>query len=474
MYISPNIPKHIQNFDRFFSDQQWQIITKAAAIAVDHNLRAFAVGGIVRDGILHDHIRQTTVVSPQFPKDIDLVFDGGENAGIKVAIALHELFPTSKLQIHEKFQTAELFFQEEFSFTMDLATARIEHYAYAGANPEVRAVSIEQDLYRRDFTINALAVQIDPVNGTKGAVIDRFDGINDLHQRQIRAIRQGLFAEDPRRLFRAARFAVRLGFAIADETIAEMLATTSSGLHDAIGGARLRAELGYTLAEPKAAQMFEYLENLGALRCIHPDLHLPKVNPLHSFKHQWRRSQYWLNQVTVIQQIPVNKRSLPINLGIELLISYLVDYVMESYSDRPDLAQLNDAINQILDSLNLGLTNDQKLRQINLVKLLANLPSLEFGSPSPQPSQITLYLQRFDLNTLLLAAAKCSPAPRRTIWHYLTKWQMIKAPLTGKDLQKLGYGAGKQMGEILQTLRNAAIDGLITNREQAIAYLNEC
>ena len=464
---------YIQNFDRFFSTQQWQIITKAAAIAANQNLRAFAVGGIVRDGIL-----QAEIVSPKFPKDIDLVFDGGENAGIKVAIALRDIFPESKLQIHEKFQTAELVWQGELNFTMDLATARAEHYAYAGANPEVRAVSIEQDLHRRDFTVNALAIQIDPVHGTKGEVIDRFDGIKDLHQHQIRGIRAGLFAEDPRRLFRAVRFAVRLGFAIADETIAEMIATTGSGIHDEIGGARLRAELGYTLAEPKAALMFECLERLGALRCIHPDLHLPKVKPLHSFKHQWRRSQYWLKQVNLIQQIPVNKRSLPINLGIELLISYLVDYVVESYGDRPQmaqlphLAQLTDAINQLLDSLNLGLTNDQKLRQINLVKLLADLPSLRFGSPSPQPSKITLYLQKFDLNTLILAAAKCLPTHRRIFWDYLTKWQTVKAPLTGKDLQILGYDAGKQMGEILQTLRSATIDGLITNREQAIAYLN--
>ena len=459
---------YILNFDRFFSPEQWQIITKAAAIAIDQDLRAFAVGGIVRDSIL-----QAEVASPQFPKDIDLVFDGGENAGIKVAIALHEIFPASQIQIHEKFQTAELVWQGALNFTMDLATARAEHYAYAGANPEVRAVNIEQDLYRRDFTVNALAVQIDPVHGTRGEVIDRFHGIEDLRQRQIQGIRQGLFAEDPRRLFRAVRFAVRLGFAIADETVAEMIATTSTGLHDAIGGARLRAELSYTLAEPKAAQMFAYLENLGALRCIHPDLHLPKVKHLHSFKHQWRRSQYWLKQMNLSQQVPVTKRSSQINLGIELLISYLVDHVVKSYGDRPDLVQLTQPINQLLDSLNLGLTNDQKLRQINLVKLLVDLSSLEFGSASPQPSKITLNLQKFELNTLLLAATKCLPTHRRIIWQYLTKWQMIKAPLTGKDLQKLGYGAGKQMGEILQTLRSAAIDGLITTQEQAIAYLNQ-
>ena len=459
MYISRNIPKHIQNFDRFFSHDQWQVITKAAAIAADQNLRAFAVGGIVRDGILHDHILQARIAAPKFPKDIDLVFDGGENAGVKVAIALHQLFPKSKLQVHEKFQTAELVWQGELNFTMDLATARTEHYAYAGANPEVTAVNIEQDLYRRDFTVNALAVQIDPVHGSKGEVIDRFDGINDLYQRQIRAIRQGLFAEDPRRLFRAVRFAVRLGFTIAPETITEMIATTSSGLHDAIGGARLKSELSYTLAEPRAAQMFERLESLGALRCIHPDLHLPKAN---TFKRQWRRSQYWLKLIAASSQVN------PINLGIELLISYLVDHAVECSGDRSDLDQI---IDQLLDSVNLGLSAEQKLRQVKLVKLLADLPNLKFADLATQASKITLYLQKFDLTTLLLAAAKCSPVHRRVFWHYLTKWRMVKPPLTGTDLQKLGYSAGKQMGEILQILRNATLDGLVTNQEQAIAYL---
>jgi tRNA nucleotidyltransferase (CCA-adding enzyme) len=426
----------LKNFDRYFSPLQWQIILTTAQIANDLDLRAFAVGGIVRDAIVRENHP-----SPPLHKDLDLVFDGAEQAGIKVAIALHQLFPESKLQIHEKFQTAELLWQD---FAMDMATARREVYAYAGANPQVIATTLEEDLWRRDFTVNALAVKLDPKLGIKGEVIDRFHGLADLAHKQVRAIREGSFAEDPRRLFRAVRFAIRLDFAIAPATNAEIIATTVSGVHDAIGGARLRSELLYTLAEPRAGAMFELLQKLGALRCIHPDLKLP-TDLANSFKHQWRRSQYWLKLLNQLE----NKNYAPLQLGLELLLSYLPP--------------------QISTQLDLGLTPEQKTRQVKLTDLLVNLPNL--ANQSLKASEITQNIQKFDTQTLILAGVKCEPAQRGILGRYLTQWQLIKSPLTGTDLKQFGYATGKQMGEILQRLRFAMVDHEIHTKEDAIAYL---
>jgi tRNA nucleotidyltransferase (CCA-adding enzyme) len=281
-------------------------------------------------------------------------------------------------------------------------------------------------------------------------VIDRFNGLADLANKQVRAIRKDSFAEDPRRLFRAVRFAVRLNLAIAPETYAEMLATTTSGLHDAIGGARLRAELDYTLAEFRAGAMFSHLQKLGALRCIHPDLRLPD-NSTNNFGRQWRRSQYWLNLLNrLADQKLVVKKYAPIPFGVELLLSYLP--------------------NQIATALDLGLTPEQKMRQVKLTELLTNLSNL--ASDSLKISEITQNLQKFDPLTLILAGAKCEATQRRMLWQYLTQWQMLKAPLTGVDLQQLGYAKGKQLGEILQHLRWAALDREITTKEEAIAYLH--
>ncbi len=444
---------YLSNFDRFFSPLQWQIILTIARIADDMGLRAFAVGGIVRDAINGDGIKGKR--SPFFPKDLDLVFDGGERAGIKVAIALHELFPESKLQIHNKFQTAELLWQD---FAIDMATARRETYAYAGANPQVMATHLEEDLGRRDFTINALAVQLDSQCGTKGAVIDRFNGLQDLANRQVCAIRPDSFAEDPRRLFRAVRFAVRLDLAIAPETHTEIMTTTASGLHDAIGGARLRSELLYTLAEPRAGKMFELLQELGILRCIHPDLRLAD-----DFGRQWRRSQYWLKLLHRLDPKGAELIPSPMQLGLELLLSYLPF--------------------EISSQIDLGLTPEQKTRQAKLADLLLNLlvDLQDLGSglanssfkTSHKISEITQSLQKFDTQTLILAGAKCELTQRRILWRYLTQWQRVKSPLTGADLQQLGYAAGKYMGEILQRLRWAALDGEIKTKDEAIAMLQK-
>jgi tRNA nucleotidyltransferase (CCA-adding enzyme) len=431
---------YLKNFDRFFSPLQWQIILTTAQIAHDLNLRAFAVGGIVRDAIVRENHP-----SPPLHKDLDLVFDGGEQAGMKVAIALHQLFPASKLQLHEKFQTAALSWQDaDQDFEMDMATARREIYAYAGANPQVIATILEDDLWRRDFTVNALAIELDPQLGIKGEVIDCFNGLADLANKQVRAIRTGSFEEDPRRLFRAVRFAVRLDFEISTETHAEIMATTASGIHDAIGGARLRSELLYTLAEPRAGAMFALLQKLGALRCIHPELILP-ADLANSFKHQWRRSQYWLN---LLKRLEI-KTYAPLQLGLELLLSYLPD--------------------QIATQLDLGLTPEQKTRQQRLASLLLDLANpTNFGS---KKSDITQFLQQFDTPTLILAGIKCKPAYRRIVWQYLSQWQLVKSPLTGADLTQLGYAKGKQMGAIIQSLRFAMIDREIYTKEDAIAYL---
>ena len=437
----------MDNFEHFFSPWQWQILLKVAQIAQDHGLRAFAIGGIVRDALMAKAANSHHAVK-KFPTDLDLVFDGAERAGITVAIALHDMFPEAKLQIHDKFQTAEILLQGvDQNFTMDLATARREIYAYAGANPVVEATTIEEDLGRRDFTINALAIQLDPLLGTKGEVLDRFGGVADLAQRQVRAIREGSFAEDPRRLFRAARFATRLDLAIAPDTYQEITVTTASGLHDAIGGTRLRSELVYTLAEPKAGEMFSLLQTLGALRCIHPDLHLPEDLD-NSFSHQWRRSQHWLRRISRLE----NKACTPItlsNLGIELLLSYLPP--------------------QISTQLDLSLTPEQKNRQVKLAQLIGDLPS--FCNGDQKISALTQNLQKFDTHTLILAAVQCPINSRKIIWKYLTHWQRIKSPLTGDDLAELGYAKGKQMGHLLQLLRAAKLDGEICRKEDAIAYL---
>jgi len=270
----------ILDLEPFFSNQQWQMILTATEIAHSYGWEIYAVGGIVRDCLmaLNQNLGQNLEPSSPFT-DIDLVVDGGEKSGIKLAIALHQNHPEAKLQTYPKFQTALI---DWTNFSLDIATARTEIYPAPGANPQVQASSIHQDLYRRDFTINALAVRI-MRDKCDRQLIDLFGGCEDLANHQIRAIRAGSFAEDPRRMFRAVRFAVRFNFQIDPATQAEIQTVTASGLHDAIGGSRLKAELHYIFAQStfkksikKSIEMLRSLEQLGALRCVDPQIHLPQ------------------------------------------------------------------------------------------------------------------------------------------------------------------------------------------------------
>lgn len=341
---------------KFLSHEQCLIMQNTAQIAQVRGWHVYAVGGTIRDCLMLQMQQTYPNELRRELADIDLVVDGAEIAGIELAIALHAKYPHTKLHIHQKFQTAVLDWK---NFSIDIATARTETYAYPGANPQVQTSSIQQDLYRRDFTVNALAVEIiggEPhpdraencQNLQSTPIIDLFNGLDDLRSQLIRAIRTGSFAEDPRRMFRAVRFAVRFGFEIAPDTAAEIRATTASGLHDKLGGSRLKAELQYVLKSSQAAIMLRSLQSLGVLRCIHPNLCLPD-----DFSTQLRRSRKWLgcfSQQDAFWQV-----------GLELILSYLSP------------AEVAD--------IKLNLSNEQITRQEKLLSLLAVLQQLD----PPQP-----------------------------------------------------------------------------------------
>jgi tRNA nucleotidyltransferase (CCA-adding enzyme) len=567
----------------FFVSPQAQIVQMAAAIARSKNFKLYVVGGVVRDRLLallaaNQIEHNQAAVAPEFLSDIDLVVEGKPRASIEVAIALYEYlnqqvenqqlepdYGLIRLQAYEKFQTAELYWQNfaDFgSFTLDLATARQEIYAYPGANPQVKASSIEQDLYRRDLTINAFAIEIIPwetlrdlpvahpasqsnqsnqtnlSNENAGAiankttsesieatdctqtnpdstvppykreVIDLFGGYADMLKGQIRTIRPGSFAEDPRRIFRAVRFAQRFGFAIAPDQEAEILATTASGQHDQIGGNRLRSELNYILdydgTAGLAAKILRSLEDLGALRCIHPQLHLPT-----DFSWQLRRLCKWL--VWFAEAYPIRLA------GVELLVSYLpwahdqptkqaiaqlahqleqlnIGLTAEQIKRQGRLRQLEQALHQLClsrtgqnsqDANNLNATQqpDQQISQShNLNQRSAQQspnPDLKVNQPAGtsdliKPSQVVAAIERYDPVAMAIAAARIGNPTNdddvknalgqcqlRLLWQYLTKWQQVKSPLSGNDLKKLGFTQGRTIGMLLKQLRAARLDGQI-------------
>ncbi|MDX1976279.1 MAG: hypothetical protein SFT94_01275 [Pseudanabaenaceae cyanobacterium bins.68] len=429
-----------------FNPYQRQVLTDALAIAQGYDLQIYAVGGIVRDWLLLSQLishpaTNPAIANPEWP-DLDLVVAGRDRAGILIAIALHRLYPASQLQIHEKFQTAELIWQVAatgHNFTLDLATARTEIYSYPGANPQVEAASLLQDLQRRDFTINAIAIPLTTQDHLE--IIDPHQGISDLDQKQIRAIRPGSFIEDPRRIYRAVRFAVRFSFQLHPHTELEIRQTTASGIHAGIGGSRLKAEIYYLLAFSPAqtSQMWRSLAGLGGLGCIYDPFPLdPRFK---TSWQRWQRWQYWFPSFfgDFSQQAP------------ERNFLFLLSDLGRLFAQTP-----NQAPNLQLSGL-----------QLSQLSQVGQLTRAEFCY-SHSASRLVKQLEKFHPLSLLIHATKTSDRyQRRLIWQYFHQWRQIQSPLDGTALIQLGCPRGKFVGELLQLLRTAALENQIGSLDQA-------
>lgn len=430
--------------------QLWHVLTAAADQAERRGWQLYLVGGAVRDLLLADP--QTSLMLP----DIDLVVDGVydplmQGAGVELARSLQQIYPETQLQVHGRFQTAKLAWPKSSSLNaldIDIATARTEFYPYPAANPEVEASSIRQDLYRRDFTINALAVRL--TQPQRGELLDFFGGLLDLQQQQIRVLHPNSFIEDPTRIYRAVRFAVRLGFRLNPQTESYIRYAIASGVYERILGegdkapalqARLKNELKYIFQAPYWKPAVQLLTSLDALRCLHPSF-----KATDSLWQPLQLAERWLQRFD--PQAVVIKHW-------EMLLEVLIAQLTPKY--RGEVAQ----------SLHLPTNSIQRLQSLaqTKVEVMQSLPQCQL------PSQITHLLKRQDLPTLILIATQCPPAIRKPIWQYLDHWIHVKPLLNGDDLKQLGYQPGQQFRLILDDLLAVTLDGVIHNRAEAEVFL---
>lgn len=424
----------------------WDVLMQTAEQAEKRGWQLYLVGGAVRDLLL--------APDAQLISDIDLVVDGfhqaaDQAAGVEMARALQQMYPAARLQVHGRFQTAALLWHNDpvlNSLWIDIATARTEFYPYPAANPEVEASSIRQDLYRRDFTINALAIRLTAPR--RGELLDFFGGVLDLEAQKIRVLHANSFIEDPTRIYRAVRFAVRLGFQIDAQTEAYIRNAIASGVYHRIQAevektpalqTRLRQELKYILEAPYWKAALQLLTDLGAICCIHPDLELSQQWPQLRLVNRWLRLfdrqaslEHWL-------------------VLLELILTQL------DPAERVKVAE----------NFQLPADTIQRLQNLDPVKadITAELSSCK------QPSQLVQLLNQYDLPTLILVGVVVPRPIRRCIWHYLTCWSQVKAPIDGNDLKALGYKPGRQYKQILDALLAATLDGVVTNRAEAEAFL---
>ncbi len=454
-----NVNLHLQ--DRL-APQLWELLLQAAQAAENRGWHLYLVGGAVRDLLLAESGTDNLLIT-----DIDLVVDGFHQAadvgaGVEIAKVLQQLYRAARLDIHGAFQTAALLWHKDPVFDslwVDIATARTEFYPYPAANPEVEASSIRQDLYRRDFTINALALRLTADRSDSGRqsafLLDFFGGLLDLQAKQIRVLHPNSFIEDPTRIYRGVRFAVRLGFEIEPQTAAYIRYAINSGVYDRTAQAntktpalqtRLKTELKYLLQAQYWQPTLELLADLGALQCIHPTLTLDRE---------------LLRQLQLLERC-LQKFDSQQSVGHwQLRLEAIIAHLAPEYRDK------------VAKNLQLSVDSIDRLNKLERVEseLRELLPTFD------RVSQVVQTLRQYDRSLLILIAVRCrsrlDPALiiRRQIWKYLTIWSNIQPILTGDDLRRLGYQPGPQYRQILDNILTATLDGVVTDKSSAEEFL---
>jgi tRNA nucleotidyltransferase (CCA-adding enzyme) len=431
----------------------WEVLQTIATATQERGWHLYLVGGAVRDLLLGQAAGQVVLA------DLDLVVDGfyraaQVGAGVELAEVMKTRFPEVEMQTYGRFQTAALVWHKDLdsplaSLMIDIATARTEFYPYPAANPEVEASSIQQDLYRRDFTINAMAVRL--TTPGQGQLLDYFGGWEDLHNQTVRVLHANSFIEDPTRIYRAVRFAVRLGFSLDAQTRHYIHHAIDSGIYTQMQRqvkrvpalqVRLKNELKYILEAHYWETALHLLDQLGALQCIYSDLVMTA-----QLWHQLRRMGRWLDRFPWQLQCP------PWQMRLEILLATI---------PAPQRGA-------IATDLRLTDSSIQRLQQLDDLeqRWLATL------SPALPVSVIYHHLSQVEKPMLLLVSARHPRPLGQIIWRYLTQWSQMPPLLDGHRLKTLGYKPGPQFRPMLEGVRAAQLDGVLPTTEAAEAWLAE-
>lgn len=406
-----------------------ELLRRAGEVASRRGEDVYLVGGAVRDLMLRNH-----------NLDIDLVVEG---EGIPFARELAREQEGTRVRCHEKFGTAVVLFVD--GFKIDVATARHEYYSRPGALPTVETSSIKRDLYRRDFTINTMAVSLNPQSF--GQVIDFFGGSRDIKEKVIRVLHNLAFVEDPTRIMRALRFSSRFGFAIGKHTLSLMKGAIKLKVFDKVEGKRLLNELIHTLNEKNPLSGLTLMSNLGIFQAIHPALSLPPrradlVEAVTGILSWWK---YLFVKGAKVDGWVVYLLALTDSLGDEDF-----EGVMNRFS--LPLSQIAALIKERED-MRHALAVYAKGRVV-------------------KPSDHVTVLRRFSNEALLFMMAKTSrEETRKAISEYITTLRNVKPLLTGRALIAMGYEPGPIFTSILQELRNARLDGKVATEEEEIALV---
>jgi tRNA nucleotidyltransferase (CCA-adding enzyme) len=395
----------------------------------------YLVGGVVRDILLEYPVRE-----------FDLVVEGdgavfAEYIVKKIGgrVLVHSKFKTATWTINEstlKRLDFPAFQQRDFSLSFDLVSARSETYASPGALPTVKRSTIEDDMRRRDFTINAMALRLD--GDHFGELVDVLDGRSDLKGGVIRALHPKSFIDDPTRMFRAVRYAERYGFKIEPETMKYFNEDAKAVMRD-LSGERLRHEVDLIFDEARRVSMLKRVNELGLLTVVHPAF-----------------SSFEPKRLTALKMEPAKgfgEFTVPDILSFTQTLGWILLLIDHSEKDVEEIAE-------------------RLAFPVQLTKATRGAASLRGDLPSFKdwkPSQWTFHLDKYPA---LSVYALWVVTSEEHLHEYLETWQKIKPFTSGDDLKDIGLEPGPKYKEILSRLRAAWLDEEVNTEKEEINLRN--
>ncbi len=410
-----------------------KVMKDCGTVGDELGMPVYAVGGFVRDLLLEME-----------NLDLDVVVEGD---GIAFALAFAKRYPC-RVREHRKFGTAVLIFPD--GFKLDVASARMEYYLEPGALPTVEHSSIKLDLFRRDFTINTLALALSP--GEFGELRDFFGAQRDMHDKVLRVLHNLSFVEDPTRVFRAVRFEQRLGFQLGTHTEHLLRSAVRMGFLDRVKGTRLFNELRIIFEEAHPLPAVFRLAELDLLKYIHPALSLgaKKRANFEAASHavQWYRFIYIGDTFQCWQ------------VYLLCLFSDLDDEALESLCGRLEIPNRYQTL----------LFDQRKRAHYTLTRMHR---ALRRKNP-PRPSELYHWLHDFSTELLVyMMACSRQEKVRRWISRYFSHLRLASCQLSGHDLKELGIAPGPAFREILDRLLMARLDGEVATAEDEIELVKK-
>ena len=413
-------------------DSLYKLLQKAGEIADASGFGAYLVGGCVRD-----------LLRREANLDIDIVVEGdGIDFAKKLAsqtgarVFAHKRFGTARIIIEEKIENSE-------SIIIDIATSRTEYYESPATLPKVELSSIKKDLYRRDFTINTLAVKLN--KNSFGILIDFFGGQRDLKEKTIRVLHNLSFVEDPTRAFRAVRFSERFGFKLTKHTENLIKLAIKMNIFEKLSGSRIFDELVLIFRETNPIKALKRLGEYNLLKVIHSKL-----------------------------QLTANIESLLQSLN-DILTWFDLLFLNEKY-DRGIIftMALLDGLKQ--DEILAALERLMVSRQVKdkIIQDRASTRDILRRLKPSSPIEIYHLLEGRTLESILFAMASCQDSEsKKAISQYLLELRTIKPILKGSDLIGLGLKPGRVFSEIFSKILDEKLGKKLNTKEEELEFVKK-